>query len=160
MYTKCDAGFTVIELLIIAIIVGILGTLVATTYHGVQAKNRNAERQSSIKELQSHLETYYAQQENSHYPTFANLSDPKWRAKHLPNLPENALRDPQWTKDVKDCTVNGQPAPSAKPVAKCYSYQVTAADGSACDNNKVPCAQYTLTATFEGGDKYVKSSLN
>lgn len=155
-----QAGFTLIELLIVAVIVGILATLVAMSYSGVQAKNRNSDRQANIKTLQSHLEAYYAGQEDSRYPTFANLSDPAWRAKHLPDMPQNILHDPQWSSEVKECAAAGEPTAAAAPAEKCYAYQVTAADGSQCDNKKIPCAQYTLTATLEGGDKYVKSSLN
>ena len=32
--------------------------------------------------------------------------------------------------------------------------------GSACDNAKIDCTQYTLTATLEGGGTYVKNNLN
>lgn len=160
MNTQRQAGFTIIELLIVAIIVAILGTLVAMTYSGVQAKNRNAERQDNIKTLQSHLESYYARQDNSRYPTLANLSDPQWRMKNMPDVPENILRDPQWNSSIAACTIGDHAVPASSPTEKCYSYQVTTADGSSCDNQKAVCAQYTLTTIFEGGDKYVKSSLN
>lgn len=155
--THRQAGFTLIELLIVTIIVCILATLVGLTYSGVQSKNRNSERQANIKSLQSYLETYYAQ--HTQYPTSANLASAEWRKANLKDMPPDTIRDPQWS-DKAECTAKDLPIPSDKPVKKCYSYEVTAADGAACDNDKNPCAQYTLTATFEGGDKFVKSSLN
>jgi prepilin-type N-terminal cleavage/methylation domain-containing protein len=151
-------GFTLIELLILVVIVGILGTLVATTYSGIQTKNRNNQRQTSIKQVQSELEAYYAQ--NSMYPTLAQLNDSGWLAKNMKDLNTNDLRDPSWSKNVKACAAGDTSMLIATTAAKCYTYQVTGPEAAACDNTKVTCAQYTLTAMLEGGEKYVKSSLN
>lgn len=156
--SKHEQGFTLIELLIISIIVGILATLVAMTYSGVQAKNRNANRQASIDVLQSQLETYYAQY--SKYPSLADLNNATWRKASLKELHDGDTRDPRWGPVVKACTANGQATFAAKPTERCYSYQATTADGSTCDAADTVCTQYTLTALLEGGGKYVKSSLN
>ncbi len=158
MSTKREQGFTLIELLVVTIIVGILATLVVMTYSGVRAKNRNSRRQVHINTLQGKLETYYV--EKSKYPTLSELNNAAWRKDNLKGLNEGVLRDPQWDNKPGQCTGdNGEVIVAATPAAKCYSYQATAADGSAC-NDTVPCAQYSLTATFEGGEKYVKTSLN
>jgi len=151
-------GFTIIELLVVIVILFILAALVALTASGVQAKNRNADRQADIDALRSQFESYYAGTDT--YPTLANANDSTWRAKNLPKLKDGAIDDPSWKPDNPDCTANGRPGLAAMPTANCYSYQVTAADGSACDNDQKPCVHYTLTATLEGGEKYVKSSLN
>lgn len=154
-----QAGFTLIELLIVSVIVGVLGTLVAMTYSGVQAENRNKERKAAVKQTQGYLETYYAQ--NSKYPTMAELADPNWRRANLRDMSGDILRDPSWNDKVTSCTKDEAAVPSERPTEKCYSYQVTTAEGVGCDNTETAlCAQYTLTATLEGGDKFVKSSLN
>lgn len=151
-------GFTLIELVVVAVIVGILGTLVAMTYSGVQAKNRNAERKANVDALQSQLETYYAEQ--TKYPTLSELNSQDWRAKHFKSTPKATVQDPQWSEQTPECTINKQPSFASQPKATCYSYQASAADGSSCTDPAVGCAQYSLTATFEGGEKYVKTSLN
>jgi len=153
-------GFTVIELAIVSVLLLILVTLVALTYSGVQAKNRNSERQSAINNLQGQLEAYYAQYNK--YPTLANLNDPAWRAKNTKDLDANILKDPRWSASNKQCTntISNAAIAADQPANNCYSYQVTASDAGACNNKKVDCAHYTLTARLEGGDKYVKSSLN
>lgn len=151
-------GFTIIEMMVVIVILCILASLVALTASGVQAKNRNADRQSDIDSLRSQLEGYYAGTDT--YPTFDNLNDPAWRSKNLPKLKDGYLDDPRWDKDTTACTKNGRPAVASEPAPNCYSYQVTSSDGSACDNGQNPCAHYTLTATLEGGEKYVKASLN
>lgn len=153
-----SSGFTIIELLVVVVIIGILSTLVVTTYSGVQAKNRNSDRQASIDTVQGQLETYYAQY--SKYPTLDNLNDAVWRKANLKNLPAAALQDPQWDNKNTSCTKDAKSVMTAKPATDCFAYQVTTPDGSACNNQSVSCAQYTLTAMLEGGGKYVKSSLN
>jgi prepilin-type N-terminal cleavage/methylation domain-containing protein len=158
MHSRREQGFTLIELLIVSIIVGILATLVAMTYSGVQAKNRNARRQTDIQQIQSKLEIYYA--EHSKYPSLAELNTPDWRADNLKELKDDAISDPSWKKTTGDCTIKDDATFAVKPTGDCYAYQATTADGSECLIATVECAQYTLTATLEGGEKYVKSSLN
>jgi prepilin-type N-terminal cleavage/methylation domain-containing protein len=153
-----EQGFTLIELLVVSIIVGILATLVAMTYSGVQAKNRNSNRQANVNALQSQLETYYA--EKTKYPSLAELNSQSWRQQNLKNTPAASVADPQWNDKVKACTAAGKVTFAGNPAAKCYSYQATTTDGSPCVAANVDCTQYTLTATFEGGEKYVKTSLN
>lgn len=153
-----ELGFTVIELMVVIIILLILGALVALTYSGVQAKNRNSARQSAINQIQAQLEAYYAQ--TNKYPTLANLNDTNWRKQNTDKLPSDIIRDPRWSDTVQACTKNGAATITAQPEPNCYSYQVTASDGGACDNAKADCGHYTLTANLEGGEKYVKGSLN
>jgi prepilin-type N-terminal cleavage/methylation domain-containing protein len=153
-----QSGFTLIELVIVVIILGILLTVVATTYRGVQAKNRNSQRETDITTLQGGLETYYAQ--TSMYPTTAELNSTTWVVAHLHDTPLTALRDPNWSTRVKDCTSGGQSILIGHPALNCYSYQPVSNDGSSCDNVKKICAHYTLTAELEGGSRFTKSSLN
>jgi prepilin-type N-terminal cleavage/methylation domain-containing protein len=157
MSKKSERGFTLIELLVIAVIVGILATVVVMAHSGVQAKNRNSERESNIDTIQVEMERYYA--DNSKYPSLADLNSADWRHKNFQNLPDNALRDPLWNDRIATCTTDKQPTLAAGPTEKCYSYQATTADGSPCQG-ETACTQYTLTAVFEGGEKYVKTSLN
>jgi prepilin-type N-terminal cleavage/methylation domain-containing protein len=151
-------GFTIIELVLVLVIITILAALIAVAYSGVQAKNRNGERQTTIDEIRAQLEVYFAQ--TNMYPTFDQLGDQTFRKQSLPKLSADALEDPRWNDDNTACTKNEQATAAAQPAANCYAYQVTSADGSACDNSVKPCSHYTLTATLEGGEKYVKSSLN
>lgn len=155
---KSSRGFTIIELMVVIVILFILAALVALTASGVQSKNRNGDRQADIDTLRGQLEAYYAGTDK--YPTLENLQDSAWRAKNLPRLKDSSLDDPRWDKDLAGCTKDNKPAVASKPAENCYSYQVKGSDGAACDNEKTPCAHYTLTAWLEGGEKYVKSSLN
>ena len=144
-----QSGFTIVELLIVIVVIGILAALVITTFTGIQQKARNTERETDIKAMYSSLEAYYANS-NGRYPTLANMNDSTGRAANMKGLDQEALKDPKGA----DYTIVSSPAANA------YSYAVTASDGSACDNSAKDCANYTLTATYEGGGSFAKSNLN
>lgn len=155
---RVQEGFTVIELLVVAVILCILGAIVVFGYSGVQAKNRNQNRRLGIDAIKTQLESYYFT--NNTYPTQEQLSDPAWRAKNLPHVSQSAITDPRWSARAAACSHSNYAIMAAQPAPNCYSYQVTDSAGSPCDNTHATCAHYTLTATLEGGGKYVRSSLN
>lgn len=143
-----QSGFTVIELVLVIIIIGILLALIISTRAGVQQNERNTERQRDVKELRDVLEAYYSQ--HNQYPTLANMNDGKWRSTNMKALEADVLKDPS-SNDGKLAD---------KPAKNIYAYSVTSASGTTCDNTKSPCTQYTLTATLEGGGTFVKNNLN
>ncbi|MBI2592113.1 prepilin-type N-terminal cleavage/methylation domain-containing protein [Candidatus Saccharibacteria bacterium] len=141
-------GFTIVELLIVIVVIGILAGLVIVTYGGIQSKARDDERKTDVKALQSQLEVYQAQ--NGKYPTLANVNDATWRSTNMKGLESDALQDPKGSAQTLDDAV----------AANVYAYVVTPAN---CDNDPAvggDCTGYTLTATLEGGGTYVKQSLN
>ncbi|HSW37431.1 MAG TPA: prepilin-type N-terminal cleavage/methylation domain-containing protein [Candidatus Saccharimonadales bacterium] len=141
-------GFTIVELLIVIVIIGILAALVITTYTGIQAKARNSERQTDVNSLQTQLEAYFAQ--NGNYPSRTDLNTAAWLTANMKSLDVGALKDPQGTVSTL----------AAAPAAKVYSYAVTNSSGTSCEADDTTCAEYTLTATLEGGSTYVKSNLD
>ena len=146
-------GFTIVELLIVIVVIGILAALVITTFNGIQQKGRDTERQTDIKALHGQLEAYYAQ--NGYYPTLANLNDRAaggFVASNLKGLDAGAFEDPNATS--ADLV--------AAPASRSYAYAVTP---NGCDNTSGnECTSYTLTATLEGtidgSGTYSKTSLN
>jgi prepilin-type N-terminal cleavage/methylation domain-containing protein len=155
---KKVSGFTIVELLIVIIVIGILATLVITTYNGVQSKARDTKRKTDINAIQGHVEAYNAQ--NGKYPTNANMNDATFRTANLKGLEAPAaLQDPKWASGNTNCTASGAPTlqDSTSPANGCYGYLVTP---SGCDNTATDCASYTLTANLEGGGTYVKTGTN
>ena len=129
-----ESGFTIIELLIVIIVIGILATLVITTFSGIQRNARDRTREADINALHSQIEYYYGQ--NGTYPTLANLNDATWRSANLKGLDSEALKDPKGTA----ATLVAAPASSS------YAYVVTPAN---CDNGSAgDCTAYVLTATY------------
>ncbi len=143
-----DQGFTIVELLIVIVVIGILAALVVTTFTGIQQKARNTERQTDIKAIHGQVEAYYAV--SGKYPTLDNLNDATFRSTNMKGLDQEALKDPKGA--------NGTLV--AAPAASVYAYNVEKTGGGACDNQTNDCAIYTLTATYEGSGSFAKSNLN
>jgi type II secretion system protein G len=148
-FKSTNKGFTIVELLIVIVVIGILAALVVTTFTGIQQRARNTERQTDIKAIHGQVEAYYAQ--NGRYPTLANMNDATFRTNNMKGLDEDALKDPKGSAATL----------VAAAAANSYSYAVTATGGGACDNDTVAdCAAYVLTATYEGGGTFTKENLN
>lgn len=60
-------GFTLIELLIVIAIIGVLATLLMVNFIGVRQRARDAQRKSDLRQMQSALELYRA--DNNIYPS-------------------------------------------------------------------------------------------
>lgn len=150
---KQQSGFTIVELLIVIVVIGILAGLVITTFTGIQQKARDTERQTDIKAIHGQVEAYYAQ--NGKYPTLSNMNDATWRGSNMKGLDKEALKDP------KNLATDGTQynLVSAAASGK-YAYDVQKAGGGACDNSADDCVTYTLTATLEAGGTFTKTNLN
>lgn len=139
-------GFTIVELLIVIVVIGILAALVITTFTGIQKKARDTERTTDIKALHGQLEAYQASAVK--YPTLAEFNDTTWRTTNMKGLDPEALRAPAG---------NGTLISAASTIAS-YSY-VPAPAG--CDNTATDCTSYTLTAQLEvNNSTFSKNSLN
>src|SRR5206468_9308462 len=90
---KRNQGFTIVELLIVIVVIGILAALVITTYSGIQAKARNSKRQTDVQSVQTQLEAYFAQ--NGHYPSLTDMNSSTWLTANMKSLDVDALKDPQ-----------------------------------------------------------------
>ncbi len=140
---KNKKGFTIVELLIVIVVIGILATLVIVTFTGIQQKSRDTQRKTDINAVQSHVEAYYAQTGN--YPTLGDLNTAAFRTTNMKGL------DPESLKDPKDTDANIAGTSDATN----YGYTVTPAN---CDNTATMCDAYTLRATLESGGTYDKQS--
>jgi len=150
---KKQKGFTIVELLIVIVVIGILATLVIVTFSGIQQKGRDSQRKTDINALQSHVEAYYAQ--TGTYPTMAMLNTQAFRTTHMKGLDPEALKDPKATgADL-----------AAAATATQYGYTATAG-GAACPaatgtgaDMVSTCDGYSLAADLEGETaNYTKAS--
>lgn len=61
-----SSGFTIVELLIVIVIIGILAALVIVVYNGLQSRARDTQRKTDIAHIAKAVEAYYAV--NGNYP--------------------------------------------------------------------------------------------
>lgn len=149
-----QTGFTIVELLIVIVVIGILAALVITTFNGIQQKGRDTERQTDIKAVHGQLEAAFAQL--GYYPTLAELTNnaSDYRTNNMRGLDEGALVDPSGS------TISGTAATAG---SRTYSYIPSPAN---CDNAapETYCTGYVLSAGLEGQideqGVYTKNSLN
>src|SRR5258705_7810188 len=148
---KKQKGFTLVELLIVIIIIGILATLVIVTFSGVQAKARDSERQTDVNALNSHVQAYYAQ--HGWYPTVAQLVDATWRSTNTKGLDPAAMLAPNSATAISAAaasTTKYQYAPTHDDATAC------AAVGTADDTS---CTKFSVAAVLEAdGSTFSKSS--
>lgn len=130
MSRKSQGGFTLLELLIVIVIIGILAVLVIPNLASGPIRARDSQRKSDLHNLKTALESYHHDHEG--YPGVAS-----WKIDLVPVYIKTIPIDPKTNAD--------------------YSYS---AQDSNADTNCVSgsCSQYTLDATLENpADKDIKS---
>lgn len=139
-------GFTIVELLIVIVVIGILATLVIVTFTGIQQKARDSQRQTDINAIDSHLEAYFAS--NGNYPSFAQLTDATWRSTNMKGLDPQALVGPKGGVMVQGAATGDQ-----------YGYKPTEGGTTACTDSDAACDTFVLTAQLENNSTtYTKKS--
>lgn len=146
-------GFTIVELLIVIVVIGILAALVLNTFSGVQQRARNTERQTDVNALATQLEAYYNGDGNGTYPRSDEFDSAAELTALFPGVDAGVINAP-----------NDSSTPSLQATASTapdqYGYVALDAAGGACDGAE-DCAGYTLSYYTEGGSSAtVKESLN
>lgn len=126
---KFSSGFTVIEIIVIALTFAILAVLFIIQFNNLQAKNRDATRKTAINSMYYTLEEVHFRDHN-YYPT-------KLTTENMPSVPESLL------KDRNDVMVGEEGSE--------YRYEPTD-----CLDNK--CSSYTLRAELEKEDDFIKKN--
>lgn len=153
---KAQAGFTIIELLIVIAIIGILAGLVLNNFQGAQAKARDTQRRTDINNIHAKLEEFYNEQGG--YPN-ENLSNTL-----LSGIDAEALNDADG--DAMEYTFSTGTTAVTPSVDNDNEYEYAAYGcASATSTADELCTKYTLGTYIErpaSGDpnSFTKNSLN
>jgi prepilin-type N-terminal cleavage/methylation domain-containing protein len=111
-----QSGFTIVELLIVIVIIGILATIGFVSFANAQNRAKKSKAEATISQVKSKLGEYFA--ENNYYP-----------------VDKAAV--------VSYLVGNGGQTTSEEFNTANYGYT---ADPAACDNTATDCTSYALTA--------------
>lgn len=132
-------GFTIVELLIVIVVIGILAAITIVSFNGVQQKARDTERKSDIGQFHKALELFYA--ENNYYPSVNDVLSTSFRTNTL-NIPTAIATPPGQTGVISYCWSSS---------FNSYCYVGLPAAGGSFDCNVVgeKCLGYTLSYRLE-----------
>ena len=133
-------GFTVVELIIVIIVIGILASITVVAYNGSQAKARDATRTAALVKIKDALEIYHAK--NGRYPSAtANPGAGGWE---VSTDVKGTFLEQLYGYGVDEKTID----PTNDTTYRFLYYRYSAGSGS-CDVTKG--AFYVLRATYEQG---------
>jgi len=148
-------GFTIVELLIVIVVIGILATLVIVTFTGIQQKAHDSKRKTDINALDSHVEAFYANY--GFYPTLKDLQTSSFLSTYMKGFDPDALNDPKGG-DISGTAGAGHYAYVAAGDT-CANDTATSIDDTTKDPQDNGCSSFTATATLENdGTAYTKKS--
>lgn len=97
---KDEKGFTMIELMVVVIIIGVLVAIAVPVYSNAAQKSRISRARADLRTLESAISIYYA--EKSEYPELQkDLVD----SNYLKEIPTDPWRNEQYIYDKSDGSV-------------------------------------------------------
>jgi general secretion pathway protein G len=143
---KIRKGFTLIELLVVIAIIGILSTLAVVALQNARLKSRDAKRVSDIKQVQTAMELYFA--ENNSYPATNTVTQVLGDENNL-CLDKDGFDD-TCAGGVANPIFMGQVPKDPPPNDVGYVYAATVTNPVCDGTSNQACPGYTLTFSLEG----------
>lgn len=155
-------GFTIVELLIVIVVIGILAALVLNTFSGVQKRARDTTRQTNVNSIATQLEVYY--NDFGGYPSADGtngIASDTWVQNNLKGFDIKATKAPGQTANsyqATEATTKDQFGYVATP-AGCVS--PTDAQNPPVAQSGTFCSGFTLSWWSEDKNEVrTKASLN
>jgi general secretion pathway protein G len=125
-------SFTLIEILVVATIIGLLAGGAAISYAQLNKQSRDAKRKADLEQIRAALEMYRSN--NNYYPLTGNVDTSCSSVSGLSDATSTYLSD---IPDDPKC-------PDFK-----YYYTAMSNTSGSCDNVSTYCTNYTLAAQLE-----------
>ncbi len=156
-----QAGFTVIELLVVAVLLAVAGILIFIQINNLKVANQDSERKAAINAMYYSLEEVYYKQHGSYPSTLTSSTLPSVDPGLFTDpdgftLGKEALSEQEMQKlvDSGDASADVTKRLAAINAGKQPNYHY---DATNCDTNG-SCKSYTLRADLVGEAQYVKKS--
>lgn len=121
-------GFTIVELLIVIVVIGILAAIVATSFAGSQGKARDSRRLADMKTIEKALAIYRL--DKNDFPTPSYNGPGGWESSSI--NPEQFLQPLVDAGYLSDVPVDPQNSNTSRE----YRYYVYPAGNAGCDANR------------------------
>lgn len=139
------AGFTIVELMVAMVIIGILATIVIVNFNGIQIRARDNERKTEIETLGSYLEREF--QKNGKYPTAATMTGTVASVQAvLTSLPPNVLAAPDVPSGTNSVVLYAVASP---PSTTQYAYWTPSSAACTASYTVTSCATFVLAYRSE-----------
>jgi general secretion pathway protein G len=146
---KKQGGFTLLELLIVIVIIGILAVLIIPNLASGPARARDAQRKSDLRNIKTALETYY--NDNNSYPVSVGGASCTPAVCLGGSGGVLTSGNTPYMKTVPDDPKAGQhytysPTPASCSAGACTSYTLTATLENTNDSQAGPGGVYTVNS--------------
>lgn len=148
-------GFTVIEILIVMVIMGILMAFTVVNLRNSQATARDEKRKTDNSIIAQNLENYYktgsegASYKNGQYPPTEHMSSEAAVRLTLRDIDKKVLRAPNVTESSPISLVVAADANAQTPNQNTYVYQPLKSDGTLCTTAGTDCRKFNLFYKLE-----------
>lgn len=153
-------GFSVVELLIIIVVMGILLTLAVVNLRDSQKNGRDAERKADVESIALHLETFYTSgtdgsTEIGRYPSTVLIGQ---ETVLLRDIDTRSLISPTSTSSSLVAATTS--STTQTPTVEQYIYQPLQNDGSLCTTEAQECRSFNLYYLLEteSGTQVIESN--